>query len=370
MNFRKAILILALFSPAALAQAGEFSLGAQYDGWTSDYTPTKDGTEFFFPLSVYFKANDTFSFYGQTSFANGSYEYGSTITLTDFTDSVAGTEIHFDTLGLPSLLNVGFNIPTGDQTWEEKQTFANIPTEFIDTRYRGRGFGVNGLYGLSFRLDATSQLGAGVGYLASGSYSPVGLPDLNLGDSVFLTVNRIESFGANKTSTMRLSSMFFLPSQQGGQTILQMGPNFDASYGSTDPKGFSWEIGGQFFTSAERPLTPGAPVTPEAHNSFGQRFYLAPSLALDQLTLAGLVKYITPNDYPTTDPLYDGGGILLALDPTWVAPLDAVSDLKFAAGYDFIIAGNAGVDQTDPSGPRYDVNWNYWSFGATYELKI
>lgn len=363
---------LVFLSATGFAGAGEISVGVQYDGWSTDYSSTVGGSEIMVPVSAYFKIDPALSFYGESAFADGSYTDDAiagttTLSLSDLTDTVVGSDLHFHSFGVPSVANIAVNLPTGDSTWEEKeQTYLNVPTEFIDTRYRGRGFGVSGFYGLSFQTGQTSQFGAGVGYLYSGSFDAgQGLPDLDLGDSIYLALNRVEAFSGDKSSVIRLSGMAFLPTQTNGQTIFQMGPNIDASYGFSDPKGLSYEIGGQFFTPAGRPNSAGV-IQTEAHNSFGQRFYIAPSLTFDKLTVAGIVKYVTANDYAVGETFYDGGGLLAGLNPTLLVPLNDVSNLKFNAGYDFIIYHNAASS----GGSAADVDYNFWSCGANYEIKI
>ncbi|HVM33172.1 MAG TPA: hypothetical protein VMU88_08565, partial [bacterium] len=212
------------------------------------------------------------------------------------------------------------------------------------------------------------QFGVAAGYLFSGSYNTLSIPDLALGDSLFVGLNRVEAFGDNKSSAIRLTALYFLPTTLNGSNDIQEGPNVDASFSYEDPKGFSYEIGAQLFTPARRSNPVGSPLATEPHNSLGQRFYVAPSLAIGQLTIGALAKYILPNDYPQSDVAdYNGGGLLLGLTPTLVAPLDSVSDLKFSAGYDYIVAHNAG---SIGGGPLGDIFYNYWQVGTNYEIKL
>ncbi len=364
---------LVFFGLASLAGAGELRLGVQYDGWSATNTLLSvNGSEVSVPFSVHFKLDDTFGVFGQANFVGANYTgtadgtTASSYSPTNFSDSVIGTDVHFNNFGLPAMLDVSFNLPSGNQDWETNQTISNIPTEFLDSRYRGRGFGVNAMYGLSFPSGGDSQFGAAVGYLYSGSYNTNEIPDLALGDSVFLGVNRVEAFGGNKSSTIRLSTLFFMKTTTNGTDLLQEGPNLNCSYAFSDPLGFSYEIGGQFFTKADRAKSAGKPLKIEPFDSLGQRFYAAPSLAIGQLTLGGIAKYVTPNDYPTSNALYDGGGLILGLTPSFTAPLDGVSDLKFTAGYDFIIAHNSG----QAGSAKADIYYNYWQVGTNYEIKL
>ncbi|MGH7738975.1 MAG: hypothetical protein ACREL1_02405 [bacterium] len=367
-------LSLFFLSTFGSANAGMLSLGAQYDGWSAVNTALPvTGAEFTAPFSARFKLNDAFGLFGQTEFAatndTGTSD-GSTpssYSPADLSDSVLGTDIHFENFGLSAMLNLSLNLPTGNQDWETKQMISSIPTEFIDSRYRGRGFGFNAMYGVSIPAGKTSQLGVALGYLFSGSYNTTEIPDLDLGDSIFLGINRVEVFAGQKTSSIRLSTLFFLPTTENGTQSIEEGLNLNASYSFNDPSGFSYEVGGQFFTPAKRAAALGGSLETESHNSLGQRLYAAPSLAFGQWTISGLVKYVTPNDYAESSALYDGGGWLLGLTPTWRAPLNAVSDLKFTAGYDFVIARNAG---SVSGGGKADIDYNYWQFGTNYEIKL
>lgn len=372
--WRGFFLVLFFLSAAGWAAAGVLSLGARYDGWSAANTALPvNGAEFTTPFSARFKLNDTFDLFGQTDFAAADYtgtsdgSTSSSYAPADLSDSVLGTDVHFKNFGLSAMLNLSLNLPTGNQDWETKQMVSNIPTEFIDSRYRGRGFGFNAMYGLSIPSGTTSQFGVALGYLFSGSYNTTEIPDLNLGDSIFLGINRVEAFEGRKTSSVRLSTLFFMPTTENGTQSIEEGLNLNASYSFNDPSGFSYEVGGQFFTPAKRAATTGGPLETEAHNSLGQRLYAVPSLAFGDWTISGLVKYVTPNDYAESDSLYDGGGWLLGLTPTWTAPLSAVSDLKFTAGYDFIIAHNAG---SVSGGGKADIDYNYWQFGTNYEIKL
>ncbi len=369
------VLTAALFAGLGSAQAGFLSLGVQYDGWATTNTLLPiNGAEFSVPFSTNFKLDDSLGFFAQANFIAANYtgETSGSLAYTynpaNFSDSVIGTDIHFNSFGVSSLVDFSLNLPSGNQDWETEQVGANIPTEFIDSRYRGRGFGFNAMYALAIPSGGNEQFGVAAGYLFSGAYNTLSIPDLALGDSLFVALDRIEAFGNNKSSAIRLTALYFLPTSLNGSNELQEGPNVDASYSYEDPKGFSYEIGAQFFTPSRRSIPVGAPLVMEPHNSLGQRFYVAPSLALGQLTIGGLVKYILPNDYSQSDVAdYNGGGLVLGLTPTLTAPLDSVSDLKFSAGYDYIVAHNAG---SIGGGALGDIFYNYWQVGTNYEIKL
>lgn len=161
---KKFILMLAVMALPLTASAGQLDFGVQYDGWNANTDQTLNGWEAYVPLSLKFQLVEGVKLYGSTEYMLGSYTADSQNTyMTNLSDSVVGGEFNFKMFSIPSILNVGFNIPTGDQSWEVKQQSSIIPTEFVDTRYRGRGFGLNAMYGVAFP-DGKGAYGMAVGY--------------------------------------------------------------------------------------------------------------------------------------------------------------------------------------------------------------
>lgn len=367
--------LLVFFLTASLwaDSSGQISVGAQFDGWSANSTAPFNGYEILVPFNLNYQVDKDCSFYGQTAFADGSYTDSvagtETLNLTALTDSVVGSELHFNSFGVASLADVAVNIPTGDASWEVKEEASNIPTEFLDSRYQGRGLGLSALYGVAFP-DGKVEWGTAVGYYYSGALNPDygAVPaGEKLGDSFFVALNRVESFPGNQSSVFRLSGLYFLTTQVSGVDNFRMGPNLNASYAFHDPQGLSYEIGGQFFFPAARLY--GGALSTEPFDSLGQRLYLAPSLVLGDWTFAGMVKYILPNGYSPSDAsgLYDGGGFLFGLTPTYTLALGPQSDLELSAGYDFIIHHDAGYDF---GGARLDLDYSYGTLGATYVVKL
>jgi len=369
---------LALFAAASIvfAQAPEatpavkIDLGAKYVGWGSSYSVATpyDGSEILTPLTVSAVPWKGGNFYAQTEFAHGDYTdsfNGSpeTFSLSTLSDTVVGLSTNFNSFAVPSILNLAVNIPTGDPTWENKQSNSIVPTEFIDSDYRGRGWGLSAFYGLSLPAGS-EQYGAAAGYLYSGAFNPnygAAPPEqLKLGDSAFLSLNRIADRGNGQTDVLRLSAFFFLPTQIGGADSITMGPNLNASYGWSNPKAFSFEAGVQYFMSAQI-------VSTGQQASLGTRFYATPSYAFGDLTLAGRVKYVLSNGNPADNPLYFGGGWLAGLEPSYRLKLDSSSDLRFSASFDYVNVSNAGPDS---SGNLEDVSYGHWTFGTNYEVSL
>jgi hypothetical protein len=350
--------------------AGQLDLGAQFQGWTTNYSEPA-GHELLVPLSLSLNPWKDVNLYAQGEFANGVYSdsINGTQTLTDFSDTVVGGAIGFTSFSLPSMLNIGVNLPTGNQSWETQTSLANIPAEFVDWRYEGRGFGLSAIYGVALPAGDT-QYGVGLGYLYSGAFNPndsagISAGNLKLGDSLFFSLNRVTSFSSNQTEAITASAYLFMPTLQQNQQSVWMGPNFNLSYRWADPTAFSFEAGVQYYLPAQTSVN-GSWET-GTHNAFGTRFYVNPVAAFGDFTLSGRLKYIQSNGYAPGEAFYDGGGFLAGIEPSYKFTLDSQSALNLSASYDNITARRAGVD---PLNNVVDIIYNRWTVGADYEVKL
>ncbi len=347
---------------------GSLDVGVQGVGWQASSALPDNGTEFLTPLTLSAIPWKGGKIFAQTEYAVGSYtdsQAGTeTLSLQHLSDTVLGLETDFKSFNLPSLLSLGINIPTGDPAWETEETYSIVPTEFIDSDYKGRGFGTSLLYGLSLQAGG-EQYGIAAGYMYTGAFNPyygqVGTPaeQLKLGDSTFLSLNRVADHGGGQSDVLRFSAFYFLPTTVNGSSLLTMGPNLNASYGWTNPKALSFDAGVQYFLPTQ--------MTGSANASLGTRFYLTPSYAFGDFAVAGRVKYILANDYPTSSYFYDGGGFLLGIEPSYRLKLDASSQLRFFAGFDYVVWQNADIDQQLG---RVAVDYAHWTFGTHYEVSL
>ncbi len=370
----KTLLLTVALACYSRAQAGKFDLGEKFYGWSSNYVAPANfsGYEIWTPVSLNFKLAGGLNLFAQGEFGNAGYTDSlagtSTTYFTAFSDTVAGGELSFKSFGVPSQLTIGFNIPTGNPTWEARQIAANMPTDLVNSRYQGRGFGVSGMYGLSFPAGS-GEVGLSGGYMYSGAYNAnlnLGPADnLDLGDALFLAMNHVQQFKGNQNQIIRLSGFAFLPTTQNGVNNFQMGPNINASYSWVNPKALSFSLGGQYFLPAQRLLN--GTLGTEPKNSYGPRIYLNPSYAIGDFTLAGRAKYVFANGYALTESFYQGGGLLLGVEPSLKVRFDEGSSLKFLGSFDNITAQNAGIDSL---GNRTNVTYSLWTFGTNYEVRF
>jgi hypothetical protein len=375
---KKCLYVLAalfIFPFSAMAE-GELGLGVQGDGWNSNYPTQNNGYDILVPLTLAYKANPNVNLYGQTEFASGSYTDSvsgtETINLNNISDTVVGGEVHFKTGSLPSIVNIGINLPTGDPTWETKEIASSIPTEFVDSRYRGRGLGFSALYGISLP-EGKGEYGVAGGFLYSGAFNPsYGLNagpnnSLNLGDAAFLALNHVQPHSEDENEIVRFSVYQSFPSAQNGQNVFELGTNFNASYNWSNPKAFSFELGAQAYLPSERANNLGYLVQ-ESSNSYCPRFYITPSYAFGDFVVAAEAKYIMQNDYSPGNLYYDGGGWLLSLTPSYRFKLDDASSFKVLASFTDVYALNLGPYNGNVNSAN--VNFNLWTVSTSYEMKL
>jgi hypothetical protein len=377
---KKTTFLLAVLMALPLSgRADQFNLGVQFESWNSNFAYPVNGWEVWTPISMAFKLDSDLSVYAKGKFGAANYTCSDTIgntysnDLTNFTDTVLGGSLRFECFSLPAVFNISLNLPSGNPAWEGLQNESIIPTEFINSRYQGRGFGANVMYGLSFDTGKGGELGVAAGYQYTGGYNvnagiSSAAADLNLGDTIFLALNLVQAYGKIEKGIFRLSGSYFLSTQDGGVDTFRMGPALSASYTWRNPKGFSVEVSGQYFFPAMRLNGLGELVT-ESVNSYGPRIFLGPSYVIGDLTLAGRVKYVFANGYAPGDALYDGvggGGLLAGVEPSFWMGFDKESGLRFSASYDYVSRTDAGYDI---SANLVDATYNRFTFGSTYEVK-
>jgi len=361
-------LILFSFVAARGLAASQLDLGAQFQSWNTNVASPLDGQYFLVPLTISIDPVKNLNFYAQGEFVDGQTTdpINGTQNLSALTDTVVGGKIGFKIFSFDSFVDLGVNLPSGNQAWETQTQESSVPPEFVDYPYQGRGFGLSGIYGIAFP-DGATQYGVGLGYFYTGALNPNAnsVENLKLGDSMFLSLNRVTNFEAHQVQAFTVSAYYSLPTLQNSQNYLWMGPNLNLSYSWSNPSALSVAAGVQYFLPAQTAVN-GQWVA-EAHNSLGARFYLDPSWAFGNFLLSGRVKWVMANGYDPSDLSYDGGGLLLGIEPSYQFPLDRQSIFKISASYDNITADGAGADA---QGNRVNILYNRWTCGANYEIKL
>ncbi|HTA75750.1 MAG TPA: hypothetical protein VK791_01185 [bacterium] len=349
---------------------GQFILGATYNGWNTNYqAPAQDnGYEFLVPVDVSYRFMPELKLYGQGEFmAANDVGSAGTYTLSNFSDTILGAELNFKTFGLSSLCNVAFNVPTGDTSWSTKEQNSIVPTQFIDSRYSGRGFGMSAFYGLALP-EGRGAYNVGVGYLYSGAFNPsygniTAITALKLGDAVFFAANHITPYQDDQNEIVRFSIYQSFATLENNQNYYQLGTNFNASYNWSNPKALSFEVGTQLYMPSSW-STNGGPLVTEVKNSNGPRVYATSSYAFGDLSVAGVVKYIFQSDSTIN---YNGGGFLAGLGPAYRLKLAEDSDIKFSGMVNYV---NANNNATDANGNLTSTQYIMWTLSTAYEVKL
>ncbi len=369
---RRTLLLMAalwIVPPTLSLAGGSFGFGENYQTWSSDFDRRFSGWECWTPLSLGLRFSPAFDLYSRSQYGTGQYtsQLGAlpeTEILTHFSDTKLGGDLNFRAFGADSLVSLECNLPTGDKQWETLQVAGNLPTDFVDTRYEGRAFGMSGMYAMALPWGK-SRLGLAAGYQVEGAYQPdPGLSgDLKAGDAFFVAGNRVHPLGHGKNETFRASFLVYRPTRQDGNDVFQLGPNLNLSYSRGGTKGFSYEAGSNIYTKARR--NEGGALVTEGHASLGQRFYVQPSYRYRKMKIDGSVKWVTANGYPEGESGCDGGGWLFGISPSLRIPMGRKSAWVLSTSYDHILLPHGGVDA---SGALVAGAYNRFTFGSSWEV--
>jgi len=382
---KKIILWVGLLTLPLNALAGGFSIGGQF--WSYSDSFRNSGNEFYMPVSISVDPANDFSLYLQTELGVATFTYspsvpgGNSYTYVNLSDSMLGAQFKLELGAVQPFVNVGLNLPTGDYPLGDAQDW--LSAHFVDARYLVGHFGISALAGVEI-LDHSTGYFLRVGYMGPGVFNQTfGLPQDNVNNSLYdiatfiFSAARSESLGSGQSQEFGFWFLGYDSSKIYGYALYQLGPSFDFYYRLKNPQGFSLDSGVQLFQNSQSGSltleTSGntivqafyTPLATEPHNSRGPRFYLNPSLAIQDVTLAFQVTRVFPNDYPPIDLYYHGEGWLLGLGPVWRIKTGEKSAFKLSADYQKIILQNSSVDiNRNLTDLLYDV----FQFGAGYEV--
>ncbi|HTA76304.1 MAG TPA: hypothetical protein VK791_04035 [bacterium] len=357
-------------TPAATpAKIGTLTLGSYLGLWSVNYALPTNGTEIMFPMSASVNVSSDVVITGSTNYLMGFYQYlgGDTLSLGNFSDSSLSAQFGFKTMDLDTVVSETFNIPTGNPSWSAQSASADLPTALVDPRYSAAGFSFSTVYGISVPVDA-AKCSLGVGYVFNTDYnSNAGLPltavDVLPGNSLFFNLNRVSPTGDGQSDTFQTSVYFSFVTTENSVAFTCPGPNINFSYAWNNPSAFSFELGSQFYLPGQTAVD--GVLQPDPTYSSGPRLYLKPSYVIDDLTLAGQVKYLLPNGYDPSSLSYVQGGLLLSLGPSYNLKIDNQAFLTLTAAYNYIDNIGGGFDA---NGNRIDVLYNWFTCSASHSF--
>jgi len=357
------ILILLAAVPAHALQ-GEFSTGFGILSYDSDFTA--HGRENFIPLSLRLSALDgRLRFNGGGSYMDGSYRRdavpvaGLEAAAYDagrMGDLSVGASFEAPLGSFVSVLALQADLPTGEEKWEQfqltdRQAPGNLPLSFYPSRYRGRGFGVNGLVGLG-RAVADWDFGVAGGYLRSGSMdlgsveSPVEYDPGDYWVGLMTVAKKVPSgrvrlkASASFPQTSRIDGLdtFTSPSSTAFEVrYLTPGRDrFAVSFACTlYGKGRVVDLAGKLLDEEKKSLGTRIEVKPSYRYGIGDRW---------TLETRGRWKQVGPNGYPEDDLRFEGGGNLIGLGQGFRILTGGGTFLTLDGGYERLFQEKAARD--------------------------
>jgi len=357
-------------TPAATpATIGTLTLGSYLGLWSVNYALPTNGTEIMFPMSASVNVSSDVVISGSTNYLMGFYQYlgADTLSLGNFSDSSLSAQFGFKTMDLDTIVSETFNVPTGNPSWSAQSASSDLPSALVDARYSAANFSFSTVYGISVPVDA-AKCSLGVGYVFNANYnSNAGLPldpvDVQPGNSLFFNLNRVSPTGDGQSDTFQTSVYFSFVTTENSVAFTCPGPNINFSYAWSNPTAFSFELGSQFYLPGQTAVDGVLQADPTY--SSGPRLYLKPSYVIDNLTLAGQVKYLLPNGYDPSSLDYVQGGLLLSFGPSYSLKVDNQPFLTLTASYSFVDNIGGGFDD---NGNRIDVLYNWFTCSASHSF--
>jgi hypothetical protein len=310
-------------SPAAADEWTAWT-GVHLDAWSG---AGQDGHQILAPLSLAF---DT-PFWGvnirgaigdSQRDPGGNRQSGQISGLTDTT--LAG---YYRWIVADVEIRAGLNLdlPTGVSRLKTRDLAAIQDEDLALLERFGEGFDVNPTVS-AYRNFGRWGIGGGVGYLWTGEYDPTkDIPgdDLDPGDE--LTFTALADVAVSEATRLvgTVTYTMFSADKLGGRDSFQEGDELDFRV-SLEWRPEPWWIAVTFRDiirfKADRPNAAGN-LTTESSNSSGNeiRGSVVVGYIIDDVwTITGAVdvKHVFANDYPTSDPLYDGGRTKISIGPS------------------------------------------------------
>jgi hypothetical protein len=323
---------VALFLAAAPAQADQWTLlsGLHLDAWSAnDSSGQGKGLEFLVPLGIFYDTPTWgLSARGSAGTAQHDLEAGPNASMTGFTDTtvsgyyrlrVGGTEIRF---------GLDMDLPSGVSSLKTRDLPAIQDEDLVALQRFGEGFDINPTV-IAYRNFGNWGIGGGVGYLWTGKYDPsedIPGDDFNPGNELTLSALGDVYLGDVWRLIGRASYTHFTTDERGGIEVFKEGDQIDigaALEWRPEPWWAVVSLRDIYHFKADR-LNQAGQLGEEPQNSYGNeiRGTVTVGYIIDDVwTVRGIMdfRYVAANDYPSSDPLYDGGRFKIAVGPgvTW-----------------------------------------------------
>jgi hypothetical protein len=319
-----ALLISAVGATPAAADEWTAWTGIHLDAWSG---AGQDGHQVLAPLSLAF---DT-PFWGlsirgavgdSARDPGGNRQSGQ---ITGLTDSTLAGYYRWVVADVEIRAGLNLDLPTGVSRLKTRDLAAIQDEDLALLERFGEGFDVNPTI-TAYRSFGRFGVGGGVGYLWTGEYDPTeDIPgdDLDPGDELTVTALADVSIADATRLIGTVTYTMFSADSLGGRDTFQEGDELDFRV-TLEWRPEPWWIAVTFRDivrfKAER-LDAAGRLTTEPRNSRGNdiRGAVVVGYIFDEFwTIQGAVevKHVLANDYPESDPLFDGGRTKIAVGPT------------------------------------------------------
>jgi hypothetical protein len=249
---------------------------------------------------------------------------GGADSITGFTDTTLSGYYRFVAAETEFRLGLDLDLPTGKSRLSVRQVLSVQDEDLVALERFGEGFDVNPNLRI-YRNFGVFGLGLGVGYLITGKYDPTEAPNDDLDPGNELTIALLGDVYATDTIRVigRASYTYFSADERRGSDVFREGDEIDllvTAEWRPEPWWVAVTLRDIVRFKAERADAAGRLVT-ESRNSHGNDIRGGVTVGYifnDVWTAQGAVdvRHVLANDYPTGDPLRDGGRTKVAVGPT------------------------------------------------------
>jgi hypothetical protein len=317
---------------AAPAAADQWTLtsGIHLDAWSANGSSGQgDGYELLIPVGIFYDTpNWGLGARGSAGTSQHDLDAFSGASMSGFTDTTVSGYYRLRPGGADIRFGLDMDLPTGVSSLKTRDLPAVQDEDLVALQRFGEGFDVNPTV-IVYKNFGDWGIGGGIGYLWTGEYDPtedIPSDDFDPGDE--LTVNVLGDIFLGDVWRLvgRVAYTHFSADERGGVEVFREGGELDMGV-SLEWRPEPWwaivSVRDIYRFKAERLNTVGQ-LDEERQNSNGNEIRGAAAVGYiidDIWTVRGTldVRYVTANDYGTSDPLYDGGRFKIAVGPgmTW-----------------------------------------------------
>ncbi len=327
-----AITLLPVGPMARSAGADEwtFRTGGRIDYYSADKASGQgNGRQILLPYGLWYDT-PSWGLSARGTYGNSQHQLDGQpdASITGFADTTVGGYYRFKAGGTEIRIGLDMDLPTGVSALKNDQLAAIQDQDLAAIQRFGEGFDINPTI-TAYHAFSGWGLGGGVGYLKTGKYDPTSqIPndDFDPGDQFTAAVLGDMVVADMVRLVGRFAYTYFTTDEQGGVKTFQQGQELDFTLSAEyrpEPWWVSATIREIYRFKAER-LNQAGLLNSELQNNYGNelRGNVTVGYVLDDMwTFGGVVdiRYVAENDYPSGDPLHDGGRFKIAAGPfaTW-----------------------------------------------------